>query len=166
MDKWSKNGLDPKYRKNVIKQTIYSRQDHYFPVRIGDFNKPPSPIEKATIAHNKEMILVADWSNNSSKWRNTLLKAIENLSVDSNQNLHLWIPKIYFNEKRIINEVEKLLNHNISGIHYHTDEVPPIDLLTFFNQFDSFWTVEDDYVNRYYKYLLANADTINMQFFE
>ena len=144
-------------RKNLVYNTQYLKEQHYFPVRIGDFNKPSSPKEKATIAHKKEIVLVADWSNDRSQWRNTLLKATGKLSVDSNQNLHLWIPKTYFNETDIINEVERLLNHNISPIYYHTDEVPPIDLFTFLSQFDAFLTVEDDYVNRYFKYLLANA---------
>ncbi|KQU17357.1 hypothetical protein ASG65_26760 [Bacillus sp. Leaf13] len=144
-------------RKKLVNNTQYLKDQHYFPFRIEDFNKPSSPKEKVTITHKREIILVADWSNDRSQWRNTLLKSTEKLSVEGNQHLHLLIPKTYFNETDIINEVKSVLNHNISRIHYHTDAVPPIDLFTFFSQFDVFLAVEDDYVNRYFKYLLANA---------
>ena len=71
--------------------------------------------------------------------------------------LYLWIPKTYFLYEEIVNEVEKVLDKNPSCIHYLFDEVPPIDLLNFFSKYDVFLAVEDDYVNRYFKYLLANA---------
>ncbi len=156
--KWLKSGFDPAgNRKNIIKHTRYSRQEHYFPCKVDDFNEiAPSNMNNPNVDKRK-MILVADWSNDRSQWRNRLLNLNSTLPVDEDHLLYLWIPKTYFLYEEIVNEVEKVLDKNPSCIHYLFDEVPPIDLLNFFSKYDVFLAVEDDYVNRYFKYLLANA---------
>ncbi len=156
--KWLKSGFDPAgNRKGIIKHTRYSRQEHYFPCKIDDFNEiAPSNMNDPNV-NKRKMIIVADWSNDRSQWRNRLLNLNGKLPVDGNNLLYLWIPKTYFLYEEIVNEVEKILDKNTFCIHYLFDEVPPIDLLKFFSKYDVFLAVEDDYVNRYFKYLLANA---------
>lgn len=155
--KWLKSGADPANRKAVIKNTKYSKQEHYFPCKIDDFNEiTPSNMNDPNVNKTK-MIIVADWSNDRSQWRNRLLNLNCKLPVDGNNLLYLWIPKTYFRYEEIVNEVEKILDKNTSCVHYLFDEVPPIDLLKFFSKYDVFLEVEDDYVNRHFKYLLAHA---------
>src|SRR6185312_4377750 len=92
-----------------------------------------------------------------SQWRNRLRDIKGEIHADGDLYLFLWIPKTYFPEEEIKNEVESILEKNITSVHYIFEEVPPIDLLNFFSIFDAFIAVEDDYVNLYMKYLLENS---------
>lgn len=155
--KWLKSGFDPVHRKEVINHTNYSRQEHFFPLKIDHFSKVPLLDKSKKSPNQKDWIMVADWLYDHSQWRKKLSEINHQTISEGENNLFLWIPKTYFPEQEIMKEAEKILDHSNFHIHYLFDEVPPIDILTFLKKYDVFLTVEGDYVNRYIRYLLRNA---------
>jgi O-antigen biosynthesis protein len=142
-------------RKKLVETTVYTKEQHFFPLKVEVFDKPFSRSEK--FSNKKDIIFVADWSNDRSQWRNKLLEAKAKFLAGGNGQIYLWIPKNYYSVIEIKNEVEKILNKNTSGIHYLYDDVPPIDLLKFLSKYEVFLTVEGDYVNEHMKFLLENS---------
>ena len=143
-------------RKKLVENTAYVNADHYFPFNIEDFNKPALN-DKNQTSSKKAVILVADWVNDLSQWRNRLLDIKSEIHADGDLYLFLWIPKTYFPGEEIKHEAEKILGGNTACIHYIFEEVPPVNLLKFLNLFNALLSVEDDYVNLYMKYLLENS---------
>lgn len=156
--KWGRNGFDSADRKGIIKHTKYSKEKHYFPLKIEDFNEPISKIELNPNLKNRKMILIADWKNQHSQWRKKLLDIKSQLSPDS--NLFLWIPQLYFPDKEIMSEVEKLLDNDTSYLNFLFDDIDPINLLEFISHYDSFLEVQGDYVNRYLKRLVSDLPIV------
>ncbi|MFB4168643.1 glycosyltransferase family 2 protein [Virgibacillus sp. JSM 102003] len=153
--KWNRTGWDHTNRKDIIKHTNYSKQEHYFPLKFEDFNKVTVSDKHDQKFKNRDLIMVADWMNESSQWKSKLLNLKQQLTEDI---LYLlWVPQDYFPKTEVVQEIEKILDNNNTGIHYLFNEVSPIDLLKFFSRFDAFLPIENDYVNLYLKYLVEKT---------
>ena len=100
--------------------------------------------------------MVADWPNSNSQWRKKILE-IKSQLLEEDFHLYIWIPKTYFSDKEILQEVEKIIDKDTPNIHYVFDEVYPIDIIKFLCGYDVFLLVEDDYINRYFRYLLEQT---------
>jgi O-antigen biosynthesis protein len=145
--------------KELVDRTVFSKEKHYFPCRIDDFN-PISSLRKHDNAENEKMLFLADWTNECSGWKNKLseIKSI----MKENQHLTLWAPKSYYSEEIIKKETNTVIGGNQTGMAFDFNDVFPINLLNYLNNYDSFITVENDFVNLYFKYLIEQAMKISI----
>ncbi|OCL26417.1 hypothetical protein U472_10470 [Orenia metallireducens] len=138
-------------REDIIDNINYSKDEHYFPTKIREFNGIEPPI----IDKNQEerLLLVADWNNHKSKWKEKLISILDNIDQEE---LYIWIPKGYFLTDQISAEVKEILDSKIvetTKIKFYYQNIAPINLLKFLNSFDTIFTVDNDFVNRYIVYL-------------
>jgi len=155
--KWSKSGISPGKRKEIIDNTEYSKDKHFFPLKKDDFNNPSFRNNHNQKNMKENILLVADWTNDFSQWKNKLVE-INNLLLSKNKyDLYLWVPTTYFSKIEVKQEIEKMIDVNSSHIHFVFDEIYPVDIMNFLIKYQIFIAVEGDYVNRYFKYLLENT---------
>lgn len=159
--KWGEKSADYGYRKEIVKQTEYSKNEMYFPLSYNEFNKPSSSSERNDTNKKRNIVLVADWMNMSSQWRKKCAE-IKSLFEAGDDQLHLWIPKTYYSKKET--EIVNLLVMKVLGsksyINYVYDNVYPVDIIKFLCRYDVFLTAGNDYINHYFKYLLGNTSLL------
>jgi len=138
-------------RKTLLNNINYNKQKHYFPIKIKDFTDLKPPLIKEPNQSN--LLLVADWNNDKSRWKEKLAATIKDISTEE---LWLWIPKKYFFITKIVNEIKnitKAKQFKFEKINFIHQNITPVDLLNFLNSFDCILTVNQDYVNKYICYL-------------
>jgi len=166
MKKWNLKGNEYKEglytdREESLDATIYEREKHFFPVKqedyitINDDKKLKSQISKC--------LLIADWSNDKSKWEEKLEQFLSN---SNNCELHLLIPEQYFDRKEVLDKITKTLQNPekkdeilslILKINY--ENINPIELISFMKTFDNILIVGNDFVNYFIVYL-ANQNNL------
>jgi len=145
-------------RKSAAMTNVpYSRKLHYIPVRTADFNplSPTDPQWTARGQDGKRVLLIADWVNETSGWRDTLIHI---LSQNEGEQLYLHIPSMYFDVDHVSGIVHSTVSENGLGsketrIHLLDEDVPHVDFLNFILRFDSIAAVPGDLVNRAVRFL-------------
>lgn len=155
--KWSGNGLDHTNRKGIIQNTAYAREEHFFPLNNSDFNPLNQTSNRQKLNDKRKLIMVADWTNDLSRWKSKLKTIIESLSAKT--ELYLWIPMKYYPETKVKEEID---NERSTEVFYLFNDVPPVDLLHFFDHYDSFLVIEDDFVNLSLKNLVKENLEIDL----
>lgn len=141
-NKW---GLQP--IQTILDYVPYSKEKHYFPSKIEEFNQLPSPsIHKSKGC--RQFLLVADWTHGFSKWKDKLFHSLQNLSGED--EIHLWIPNLYYRGFDALKEIKDLDAISLSKVKINHDTISPSDTLIFLKSFDAIYSVDEDYINKYF----------------
>lgn len=146
-------------REDIQNKIKYNNKNHYFPTKIEEFSGAEPPLMNKDVNH-KKALLVADWTNPRSRWKEKLNSYLENISPG--EKLYLWIPENYYIKKEISANIERTITSEKLESKYIkllNEEISPLDLLKLIYSFDSILTVSRDFVNRYIAYL-ANEISI------
>ncbi|MCT4545246.1 MAG: glycosyltransferase [Vallitalea sp.] len=140
-------------REAIINDNNFNKKRHYIPISYNDY-RLEKQFHLSVNSKKEKLLLVADWNNKYSSWERKI-KSILN-TKKSNEELNLWIPSRYFNFLELKNKIDNcIVNHQNKkdSIIYINENINPIDLMSFINQFNSLIKVENDFVNKYILYL-------------
>lgn len=133
-----------------IRRPDYSREWHYIPLTMDDFTPPITSGKMRDEPHNRTL-LVADWTNKISLWRDTLSQLLDNA-----EPVTVYIPSLYFDPDEVTRWIQDTLHTRgtpVSQIEFITHHVPPTDFLGFIMSFTTIATVPEDAVNRAIRFL-------------
>ncbi|WP_018248558.1 glycosyltransferase family 2 protein [Orenia marismortui] len=142
-----------KSREDIIANLAYNRKEHYFPIKIEEFAELEPPLIDQ-VEDKDRLLLIADWNNPRSQWKNTLNSALEQIS--NTEKIYIWIPKNYFLTEQVSTKIKatiELEQIESDSIKFFYKKLSPLALLKFLNSFDFILRVNDDFINRYIAYL-------------
>lgn len=137
-------------RRKLVDGIAYSKELHYYPVKKVDFISPI--VDEKVDPNGQSYLLVADWNNERSKWKERL-NEIKELVLNEDKQLHIWIPELYYYGPDITHEVKKIVGE-APALRYIYEQVPPIEVIRFLSKYDYFITVNNDFVNLYLRGLV------------
>lgn len=129
------------YNALGIEDVIVGNQNcskHYYIPLIYSFS-----MSKKKNTSSQQVLLVADWENENSKWKEKL----KDLIKFNGYELIIWLPSQYFNKytaNKITYELSNKCDYKIID-----ENIPHVNLANFICSYNAIIKVEDDYINKY-----------------
>lgn len=138
-------------REEYIKRNIYDRDIEYIPCDYNNYELTNIDFD----ANDYRTLVVADWENIYSRWKEKLETIISN---DEYGKIILWIPNNYFDFYNVVKVIKtnifsKVNSSDRDKIMFIDNNIRHIDILGFINKFDTIVKIDSDFVNRYIVYL-------------
>lgn len=148
-------------REKYIKKNHYNKGRDFIPCNYNDYQICEN-IDLDEKDH--KTLVIADWENVYSKWKEKLEVVINNPDYD---RILLWIPSNYFNFYNVVNSIKmKILSKvdsiDIKKVLYIDDNIEHMNILRFVNEFDSVVKIKGDFINKYIVYL---ADELGIKIY-